>query len=183
MICYHGTTKTGLNAILNGASSKPNTPWVVSDNDGAMYMWPSDKINESNDHDNVDLEGINSGFESAQVQCLVSGEVDLFVLKMTIPDPLLEDDYSCKNMATSASFIDMDKFHKQMIVSVYHYRINVWHKPFLVSSLLQNPHFNKWAIEPELLDVAEMLDGEFLPDIYEFDYSELDLEGVLNGIF
>ena len=65
MICYHGTTRKGLEAILNRDLEKPFAPWECCDNDGAMYFWPNDKIAKSNflgEAKEIEKQGLQMGF-------------------------------------------------------------------------------------------------------------------------
>lgn len=156
MRCYHGTTKKGLNAILSGEGIKPNSPWTCSDKDGAMYVWPEYKIEEV-----FKLEGEKSmvmhAFESAEVQAVTSGEVDIFCIILDIPDRLLKDDHSCEVMSDISSYIGVEELSLDMIVSIKTFKLNKWHAPFVVSDLLSNPYFNTYSIEPYLLEAAQML--------------------------
>jgi|TARA_A100001391_G_C5029018_1_gene267842 hypothetical protein len=170
MKCFHGTTKKGLNAILNSDGYKPNSPWTVSDNDGAMYVWPENKLAEQYDFEDIE-QMIYHAFESAEIQAVVEDSTEIFVLEMEIPDQILEDDHSCDNMANIASFINMNDFSKNMIVNIYKTTLNKWNAPFIVANLLSNPNFNQWCLEEDLLSLAETLqNSDFYRDPTEFDF-------------
>ena len=184
MICFHGTTSKGLQAILSGDNFKPNSPWTVSDNDGSMYLWPAEKIAASFDQCTVEEmeiiqdNGITQAFESAQVQAITSEDFDLYVLELVIDTDLLQDDFSCENMSDAASFIDCDQFNKDMIKKVYHFKMNKWYAPILAASFLGNQYFNKWGLAPELLEIAEALEGG---DTWHEGLSEFDYQDVTNN--
>lgn len=173
MICYHGTTEKGLKAILEGGR-KPNNPWSVSDNDGCMYFWPSDKLADEYLTDNIEDQGIQRGFESAQVQAAVSQEEKLIVISINVPDEMLSDDLSCENMENTASYIYCSDFNKSMIVKTFEFTMNKWAFPFVIKSLLNNEYFNEYCIEDDLLRVAQMLpDNTFIDELLEFDWQEV----------
>ncbi len=173
MICYHGTTKKGLKAILSGANHKPTNPWDVSDQDGVMYVWPTDKLEAQYEYED-ESQKVCHAFESAEVQAVTSDEEEVFVIVLDIPSGLLEDDYSCDNMSDVASTICMSDFTTDMIISVKAYKLNKWNSPFVVANLLQNEHFNTYAIDDGLLLAAETIaQGEFYKDPTEFyEYTE-----------
>lgn len=169
MKCFHGTTLRGFEAIKNKAGHKPNNPWSCSYNDGAMYFWPMNKLDEEDE----DL-GIRQAFESAQVQAAVSEDFELYVLEVEVPDELLEDDYSAENMDSVASYINMSDFDYKMVVKVYKVEMNPWFAPIIISMLLNNTHFNRYSVGENLLRVAEsMVNVEYFDDLLDFDYTEL----------
>jgi len=169
MKCFHGTTLRGLEAIKNNEGYKPSAPWSCSDNDGVMYLWPLDKIDDEDE-----LNGIQQAFESAQVQASVMEDFELYVLEVEVPDELLEDDCSAENMESIASYIDMSDFDYKMVVKVYKVKMNPWLAPVVIAALLDNPHFNKYAVGESLMAVAEALPSDtWIDNIIEFDYKEL----------
>lgn len=183
MKCYHGTTKKGLKAITEQSDFKPNNPWSCCDNDGAMYVWPLNKMDDyqdktndyqDNPHEDAERQGIEQGFQSAQIQGAVSGDYDLYVIELEIPEELLEDDQSAENMADTASFIDMAEFNPEMIKATYHFKMNKWHSPYVIKALLDNPHFNKYSLDEDLMQIAEDLgDDCYIDSIYEYEYTKI----------
>jgi len=168
MKCFHGTTLRGLEAIKNKSENKPTNPWCCSDNDGAMYFWPLNKLDE----EDVNM-GIQQAFESAQVQGAMAEDFELYVLEVEVPDELLEDDYSAENMETVASYIDISAFDYKMVVKVYKVKMNPWLAPIVIAALLNNHHFNKDAVGESLMAVAEALPSDTWVDgATEFDYIE-----------
>ncbi|CAM0050922.1 hypothetical protein VPHK460_0135 [Vibrio phage K460] len=173
MKCFHGTTKKGLNAILANAGVKPNAPWMCSDNDGEMYVWPQNKLEDSYDFEEHE-QFICHAFESAETQAVVSDEVEVFVLEMDIPSNLLEDDHSCENMSEIASYLAMCDFETDMIVKVYRKTLNKWNAPFVIANLLGNEQFNTYSIDENLLEAAEAIQqAEIYKEPTEFyDFEE-----------
>ncbi|MCP4985526.1 MAG: hypothetical protein GY928_05465 [Colwellia sp.] len=176
MICYHGTTKKGLKAILSGVNHKPNNPWCVSDQDGVMYVWPSNKLAEQYEHED-ESQMICHAFESAEVQAVTSDETEVFVLLLDIPEDMLEDDFSCENMSDVASCINLQEFNKNMIVGIKSHKLNKWNAPFVLSGLLSNPNFNTYSLDDDLLQAAEVIATcEVYKDPTEFyDYDEYEI--------
>lgn len=178
MKVYHGTTDKGLKAILSGENHKPNGPWTCSDQDGCMYVWPLNKVDsfssDDRDEEAETEEQIIRAFESAQVQAITTATKELFVLEIEVPDDLLNDDDSCENMSDVASYLWMSEFKNSMVVKVYSVDFNIWHSPFIVRGLLDNPHFNKYSIDNALIEIAHELSEDcFLGSIYEFEYSDV----------
>lgn len=187
MLVFHGTTKKGLKSILNNSGIKPNSPWTCSDQDGLMYVYPLNKIvdahclEEEEKEDQIN-EGIRNAFESANIQAAIEAKANtLYVLVMEVDENLLEDDYSCDNMADIASCMNMIDFNSTSIVSVYECQYNIWKTPFVISSLLGNELFNVFSIEDELLKISQYLkDNEtYIEDFAEFDYTEANIEDLL----
>lgn len=165
MKCFHGTTKKGLAAILSGDNHKPTSPWVCSDNDGAMYFYPIDKVISVNGlEDEYDdgpeqalMYAYESAFSSAMIQAVTSLETELYVITCEIPDELLEDDYSCENMADIASYIEQGEFSLGFIEEIHTVKINQYRLPYDAAMLLRNDLFNKWALDGDLLEMAEAI--------------------------
>lgn len=163
MLCFHGTTEENYKRILKG-EDKLTGPWTVSDKDNCMYFWPLDKADSKED-------AIQHAFEAAQVQAAIRGEdTDLYVIVCEIPDELLQDDYSCENMDSMASYILCSDFDIDMIKEHFISRYNKWYSPFIINGLLQNPHFNRYIVEDTLLLMAESVGDVYLDDMYYFDY-------------
>ena len=174
MKCYHGTTKKGLAAILSGENHKPTSPWNCSDQDGVMYFWPLDKTIESEgceDESEGCERAIGKAFEAAQVQAALTGESEMYVIVVDIDDDLLQDDNSAPNMADVASCIDMVDFDSSAVTDTHTCTFNKWHAPFVIKGLMQNPHFNTYAVDEDLLRVAEQLSDDVrIDEMYEFNY-------------
>jgi len=179
MICYHGTTQEGLVNILSSSGIKKITPWTVSDDDGCMYVWPQDKIITANMLEGEDLECIEDACMqaagiSARIQAATSGEEDIIILVLDIPDTLLQDDYSCDNMPTSASLILCNDFNKDFIAKVYSAECSKYLHPFVISGLLDNPYINLVDVDTDLLSAARAIreaDVYFEP-LEEIEYLE-----------
>lgn len=185
MICFHGTTTKGLQCILDNVGSKPFAPWVCSEDDGMMYVYPLNKVAENHcteDEEETISRGLDSAFESAQIQCAIAQEETMYVLVLDIPDNLLEDDCSCENMSDVASMLEMTEFNTSMVKSVYECSFNKWYAPFVLVGILDNPQFNVDCLDKPLLDLAERLRETeyFMYELLEFDYTNVT-ETVLNS--
>lgn len=180
MLVYHGTTAQGLQNIINGSEEKHVSPWTVSDNDGIMYVYPSDKVAREHgldleeDFEEVQQYARQACFEQAQLQVLCNDETEIFVIEFDIDESLLEDDYSCDNMAGIASCFNMGEFDASSIQSIVKHTVNIYHKPFIAAPVLHNPNFNVAALDPALLAAAETIAdaGVYLDAVSEFDYEE-----------
>ena len=180
MLVYHGTTAQGLQNIINGSEEKHVSPWTVCDNDGIMYVYPSDKVAREHgldleeDFEEVQQCARQTCFEQAQLQVLCNDETEIFVIEFDIDESLLEDDYSCDNMADSASCFDMKEFDASRIQSIVKHTVNVYHKPFIAVNVIHNHNFNVDALDPELLAAAETISeaGVYLEAVTEFDFEE-----------
>ncbi len=173
MICFHGTTQQGLKNILLGENEKHVSPWVVSDNDGAMYLYPLDKLVSSHEIDCSEEAfqmGVITSLESAIIQTCMNNETVIYSLVLNIPDELLVDDYSCENMADIASYIECNEFDPSMIIGVYKETLSIWDKPSILSNVRGLAYFNTSEVDEHLLNLAESLADA---DIY----NELDLVG------
>ncbi len=180
MKCFHGTTKKGLKSILANVGTKPNAPWVCSEDDGSTYVWPQNKLEDSYDFEEHE-QFVCHAFESAEIQAVIADEQEVFVLELEIPDHLLEDDYSCDNMAEVASLIEMSDFETNMIVSVYKKTLNKWNAPFVIANLLGNEQFNTFCIDENLLEAAEAIQSaEIYKEPTEFyDFEEFDFKPLI----
>lgn len=197
MLYFHGTTKRGLQAILSGEGIKPSSPWTCSSGDDNLYVWPLDKTAEANELDlEEELEevirlSITQSIESARVQACMTQEEHLYVLCFDIPeedDYMLNDDYSCENMNSIASYIDTGIIYTKDLLrylsNVYYSEFNKWYIPFHVAGLLSNHHFNKWDIDQPILDLAVVLNRAecFNYDILEVDYKEINIKEVCTNV-
>lgn len=173
-MCLHGTTTTGLRAILAG-EDKPVGPWTVSDRDGTMYVWTLPKLLEEmgcEEEDTDIVEFVGEAFESAQVQAVVTQDEWVYALVLDIPETLLSDDWSCENMANRAGCLNTADFRPEMIKKVYRCPFNRWMSPWVVRGLLENEYFNEYEVDPLLLEVAQAIDNP-VECHREFDYEEI----------
>lgn len=181
MRVFHGTTKAGLEAIINNTGEIPSL-WSCSDRDNRFYVWPFDKIALDYDYDFVDdidsihERGICQAFESAQVQALASDHDKIYCIEFEIDNDLLQDDDSCENMGNASCF-DSELLPSVKIVAVYENDFNVYHKPFILCRLLGNIYLNYYDLDKNLVTIAETLkdSGIYLDELYEFNYKSLPL--------
>lgn len=177
MWVFHGTTQQGLANILEGHNEKTIAPWVCSDDDGVTYVYPLDKLMRADGLDVMDnndrKEGFNKGIqralESAEVQALFTNETDLICLLMEVDEDYLQDDYSCNNMQSIASFIECEELSEAVkCVEIVHYKANIWRYPIIVSVLLQQSEFNASELDDNLVQAAQSIPSGFYPDTPDY---------------
>ena len=178
MKAFHGTSLKNALAIVNGSTDKNTGIWSVSDNDGAFYFYPVNKIADEYgldieyDFDDVIYQGINKAkWHGQAATCHApTDETTFVVLEMSIPDDLIEDDFSCPNMDSIASFINIDDLGKVTFDFLHVGSMSVYHRPYVLSNVVWNDEcFTDSEIDPDLLAMANLLasaggDGS---DIYE----------------
>lgn len=179
MKVYHGTTKENYLAILNGdLAPKSISAWSCSVDDNCIYFYSFDavKANECNSDDDeeyVEAICISKCFEQAQIQAAYIGEhTELVVFSAEIPDNLLESDYSCENMESTAVFCLCDQFKPEYIKDVWKYSFNKWSSPAVISGIIGNPYFNHYDCDAMLLKCAET--AVFDETLLDFDYIKTD---------
>lgn len=183
MLLVHGTTEKGLKAIMNRQGKDGlAAPWDVSDHDGMTYFHDVNKAMEwMANEEEAELDCVYRCLSQAQLQQAMMAEGGkIYALVVDIPEEFehsVEDDYSCPNMADSASCIPEDKFDPAWIVRVYESSVNVWAIPFIVSGILGNPMFQSYRLPENLLAVAEAVSkaDAYCEDIMEIDYDEQPL--------
>ncbi len=187
MICFHGTTDKNLVSIINGIDDKINSvsPWNVSLNDGAFYLWPSDKL-DGNDQEEKTMLGIDMAFGAAQCAAAISGSNKIYAIMLEVDDELLEDDYSCPNMSDSASYIPLECLDEVKIIGVYECDFDQRFAVFHVAMLWRNEKFNFDEIDSGLYTAAEILANSdcelYLDSMHKFDYKEIDFLQYKNNI-
>jgi hypothetical protein len=168
---YHGTTLENVQAIMAGGSKNSPT-WSCSD-DHYLYLWSAEKIGD-------DGCPIMRALESAQITAAIAGkDAKLVVLELTIDDELVEDDWSCENMADEASCIHFDDFKVDMVDDeVYYSEFSGYLSPFVLSTLLENQWFDSHSVSKSLMLVARALQGQeiFIEEAWEFDYEAATLK-------
>lgn len=178
MKLYHGTTAKGYNNIINNTQCKPVNPWYCSEDDDLMYFWSYDEItaeynyNNEIDHESTHETCLQYGFEAGQVQALMTDDTELYVIEVDVPDELVMLDESCDNMQY-ARCINISDFNINYIKKTFVCNFNIWHKPFILASVMQNPNFNNYNIDSALLEVADSVQNTHIDAVHEFDYTEL----------
>jgi len=182
MLLVHGTTEKGLKAIMNRQGKDGlAAPWDVSDHDGMTYFHDVKKAMEwADDEEGAELDCVNRCLEQAQLQQAMMAEGGkIYALVVEVPEEwehIVQDDYSCPNMADSASCIPEDMFDPAWIVRVYEDSVNVWTIPFIVAAVIGNPMFQSYRLPEKLVAVAGAVSksaGYY--EMTEIDYSEQPL--------
>jgi hypothetical protein len=172
---YHGTTSAGLDALFNN-KHKPSCPWNCAP-ESDMYFWDLQKhidLECDGDHSQAVSICIEMAFQSAQIQALFDESELLYVIELEVDESIVEinDDWSCENM-TLASCLHVDDFDSGKITRVLKCPFNRYASPFIASGLLNNRHFDKFALNETLLKMAEAIPSDcFIDELLEFDYSE-----------
>lgn len=123
---FHGTTvENAIDMVKYDflSSTIKDCTWTCSDDTG-VYLWSLDKfieIGEMEDDESTDRI-ICQAFESAQVTAATSGtlKTGLVVFEFEIDSHLVEDDWSCENMADQASVIDNDDLSIDNIKTIHY---------------------------------------------------------------
>lgn len=157
MKCYHGTTLKNFVNLLNGGN-KPEGIWNCSYMDDCFYVYPMDKVinsecledeEESYIRDRCLQNALESGLITAAFQM---ESQDVIVIELEIPDEELEDDYSCDNMSGVASFTGY--FDKDWIIGIHSTYFNSMYAPFFVPS---HTNRNLGYVDSELMGIAKVI--------------------------
>lgn len=190
-IVYHGTTKAGYEAIMakKSINEKSISVWNCSERDSNFYVWGL--FDEYRDEDKSYRENDcrNRAIDSAQCQAAINGENEIYVLGFEVEiDPEREEseedfsedielDSSCENMSGAFTLL----FDGEVIPEpseVWRCDFNQYLSPFIVSSLLDNPHFNDWNADETLLKAAEIIKNSNIHlDPEDLQSEDLDLIG------
>ncbi|AZV02209.1 hypothetical protein Arno18_23 [Pectobacterium phage Arno18] len=167
MKCFHGTSLAKAIEIINGSTEKDTGLWNCCDRDGAFYVYPQNKIISSQclDEDEDDLQeqvlswGINDALWHAQsATCKELAKDETYViLEMDIPDELLQDDHSANNMESQASFITEDDMERITFEACHVGQLNVYLRPFVLASIIENVNFSDFGVDESLLSMAQLL--------------------------
>ncbi|WJN64766.1 hypothetical protein Erwinia_phage_Pistou_00129 [Erwinia phage Pistou] len=194
MLCVHGTTLENFKMMLAN-EGKPSGAWNVSECDAATYFYPLDKIAkaeclEADDFDS-ESEYQDAVLEAAKrhargnamtTAAIAERDTKLIVFLADVPKHLLEDDYSCDNMADIASFIHEDDFKVEMIQKIWQYSFFGIFSPYCVQP--DNPYMMSMSYHLEQMARAIQNSNAYLYDTIEesLDESEeqKDLEFLIN---
>lgn len=154
MILYHGTTLSGLEAILSGSGKKVCKPWNVStEND--MYFYHPDMPQAWEEHYPPITSPVEAAFSSAKIQCCYTDEVDIFVLECEVPDELVSRDVSFDGAESLYVQVSVKDFRQEYIKRVHHKEINPYTKPQIVMGFYENCCANIDALPDNLLTYVE----------------------------
>lgn len=174
MRVFHGMTEKAFKAYLSGSDESGIIgPWTCSDNDGNAYLYP---IEHGFNECSTDCEDEAANFciqaakESATIQAAINDDGKVFVFDMTIPDELLEVDYSCENMQF-CRFTSIEVFREYAKnAHIHNFSINRALHIFRVAGLIHNCEFNSASIDPELYEAAKLVSKIDCSQIYDSLY-------------
>ena len=114
---FHGTTLANWEKIQREGWNGPSrvTTWYCSCNE--IYCWDVDK---SDCDDYAEDFCIRQAFESAQTSAAVQNfqGTKLIVIRLEVPDEIVEDDLSCENME-QASVVQPEDIRQEHVTAVY----------------------------------------------------------------
>lgn len=195
MKCYHGTTLSNFKTLMAGGDKEASL-WACSSEDGLLYVYPADKAASESGLEREDFEsqsvfdegvlraGRQLALESATLTAAFGmSDTTLVVFELDIDESLLEDDWSCENMSSIASFIDADDFTPEMVTRCWVYDFKGMYSPFFI------PINNKEtrAIPAELTMLATLINKsncfvwEELRETIESTCEEKDKNVLLNS--
>ena len=173
MRVFHGTTRENAERILSG-KAKDNYTWTVSDDD-YLYVWnPVSHIKQGECdtiHEAFEM-CTQKAFESAQITAAMSDapQSELVVLVLNVKPKDLDVDYSCKNMELASIINDIDYNYKEAHMYTLKAKHNSRLDAFVISGLLENPHFPSYKLDDDLIEAAKLLQDRFLEELLEFDW-------------
>ncbi len=164
MLCFHGMTEKAFKQWLNKENKETLinvvSPWDCSESDGLTYLYTIEHaINEcrTDDTDEAISFAISQAKESAVIQAAINDDSTVYVFQLEIPDEHLLIDESCENM-DYCRCIDSELFNTYaQSATIQSFSVNRTLHVFRIAGLINNSHFNKHAIAPELMKAAEIV--------------------------
>lgn len=189
MLCVHGTTLENFKLMIT-RKGKPSGAWNVSECDAATYFYPLDKIakaeclelsdfDDEADYQAAILEAAKryARGNATATAALLERDAKLIVFLADVPDYLLEDDYSCNNMADIASFIHEDDFKVDMLRKIWQYDFFGIFSPYCVQP--DNPYMASMSYHLEQMARAIQNSNVYL---YEAIEDSLDASEEQKGL-
>lgn len=167
-------TEKAFKAYLSGSDESGIIgPWNCSDNDGNAYLYPIEHgFNECSTDSEEEAANfcIQAAKESATIQAAINDDNRVFVFDLTIPDELLEVDYSCENMQF-CRFVPIEVFREHAKnAHIRNFSINRALHVFRIAGLIRNYEFNSAAIDPDLYEAAKIVSNVDFSAIYDSLY-------------
>jgi hypothetical protein len=164
MLCFHGMTEKAFKQWLNKENKDSlinvASPWTCSDSDGFTYLHTIEHaFNEcsTEDTDEAISFAIQQAKESAIIQAAINDDSTVFVFQLEIPDEHLIIDNSCENM-DYCRCIDSNLFNKfAESATIQSFSVKRALHVFRIAGLINNPQFNKHAIDPDTIKAAEIV--------------------------
>lgn len=154
MILYHGTTLSGLKAILSGSGKKVCKPWNRS-TDMNMYFYHPDMPQSWEENHPPLTSPVEAAFSYAKIQCCYTDEVDIFVLECEVPDKLVSPDLSFDGAESLYVQVSVKDFQQEYINRVHHKEINLYTKPQIVLGFYGDNSANLDELPYSLLTYVE----------------------------
>lgn len=154
MILYHGTTLSGLKAILSGSGKKVCKPWNV-DTHNDMYFYHPDMPQAWDEHYPPLESPVDAAFSSAKIQSCYTDEIDIFALECEVPDELVTQDVSFDGAESLYVQVRVSDFRSEFITRVHHKQINPYTKPQIVMGFYGNGCANIDALPDNLMTYVE----------------------------
>lgn len=153
-------------------SGKELSSWNVSNYDNLVYFWNVEKIMETEDLEKEEA------IEQARRQAIWSGLTNvanfgsdyLVILELNLPENLIEDDDSCKNME-QASCIHINDFDNNFIWNAEKAEVSMMLYPFILAGVTKNEYFVQQYDNILLNSLVEAVEGnDMVYDLIDNDY-------------
>lgn len=171
----HGMTASAFNAWRKQTPKNQSgviSPWTCSDRDGYTYLWnPDNLVNLQECEEYNALEYTESrAYESAVIQAAVNQDNKIYILFLDLSDITedIESDQSCENMPDTEC-IPEDMLTRERVLYAHEYKFNIWHSPYVIARLLDNPQFNSYQLEENLENISRHLaktNADYPDEIY-----------------
>ena len=168
MLCFHGMTESAFKYWIQGKESYAISPWIVSDNDGCTYLHTIEHaLEETGDSEYAKDFAIRQAKESAIIQAAMNNDNGVFVIEIEVPDSMLNIDYSCDNMQHCRYITESEFNALRDKARIHSFSVNSYLHIFRIAGLLNNRHFNKYALDEEIVEAAQIVSNTDFSDIYD----------------
>lgn len=173
MKCFHGMTEKAFKQWIEGKCiTNVISPWMCSEHDDMTYLHTiENSLSEcDNDQDSAYCHAVQQAKESAIIQAAINSDSRVYVIEMDLPDDMLMVDNSCENM-DFCRCIDSDVFDSyRNKAKIGMHSINPYFHVFRIAGLIRNVQFNKYRLDSELVEAAEIISKADYSAIHEFLY-------------
>ena len=169
---YHGTSYENYLKIKEEGLKDNSRNWYCSEGD-TIYFYDLDKFKLNEDLEE-EREIISRAFESASLCAAFNNSMSkkLVVFKIEIDESLVKDDYSCENMSSIASCVDIDdlKNIEATVIMCEDYKPSL--KLFYVNGLRENEQAIFENFEEYEREALESIKDIFMEELLEFEEIE-----------
>jgi len=122
---FHGTTIDNALTMMIGDFSpqtKPSGTWNCSDDGCCLYLYSLDKYNDNCCDEGEDCNAhhiIEQAFDSAQITAALNNILRSELVVFEFEFELLEDDFSCPNMADVASVAFLNNITVKDVINIH----------------------------------------------------------------